>query len=53
MQQNVAAIMPAMTAVPMAFWLPEPAPVLMASGKTPRMNASEVMMMGRRRSLTA
>ncbi|CFP25652.1 Uncharacterised protein [Bordetella pertussis] len=41
--------MPPITPVPMAFWLPEPAPVEMASGTTPRMNASDVIRMGRRR----
>ena len=37
--------------VPIAFWLPEPAPVLMASGSTPSPKASEVMRMGRSRWL--
>ncbi|MCY1179478.1 hypothetical protein D9M73_198820 [compost metagenome] len=33
----------------MACWLPAPAPLAMVNGTTPRMNASEVMMIGRRR----
>src|SRR5690606_9085971 len=44
---RVAVIMPLMTPVPMARWLPDPAPLAMTSGSTPRMKASEVMMMGR------
>src|SRR5207244_1513434 len=39
--------------VPMAFWLPEPAPLLSASGSTPRPKAIEVMRIGRRRWRTA
>ena len=38
-----------MTPVPMAFWAPEPAPLAMASGKTPNMKASEVIRIGRSR----
>ena len=49
----VADTMPPITPVPMSFWLPAPAPVAMANGKTPAMNASEVIRMGRRRSLAA
>jgi hypothetical protein len=45
----VAENMPPMTPVPMAFWPPEPAPEEMANGMTPRMNASEVMRIGRNR----
>jgi hypothetical protein len=45
----VAAIIPPMTPVPMECRLAEPAPVDIASGSTPRMNASEVMTMGRKR----
>ena len=41
------ASMPPITPVPMAFWLPEPAPLAMASGSTPRMKASEVIRIGR------
>ncbi len=46
---TVAVIMPPITPVPMACWLPAPAPVDTASGNTPSMNASEVITMGRRR----
>jgi hypothetical protein len=49
----VAAIIPPMTPVPMECRLAEPAPVDIASGSTPRMNASEVMTMGRKRSRAA
>ncbi len=40
---TVALIMPPKTLVPMAFWLPEPAPWLIASGNTPNMKASDVI----------
>ena len=40
-------------AVPMAFWAPAPAPLVRASGNVPKKNASEVMMTGRSRILTA
>lgn len=46
-----AASMPNTTLMPMARRLDAPAPVLTASGTQPRMKASEVMMMGRKRSL--
>ena len=49
----VAANVPPITPVPMAFWLPEPAPVLIASGNTPMRKAKDVMRMGRRRSRAA
>ena len=42
-----------MTPVPMAFWLPEPAPVLIASGNTPMRKAKEVIRMGRKRNRAA
>ena len=45
--------MPPSTPVPIARCAPEPAPEAMASGSTPRPKASDVMMIGRRRSLTA
>jgi len=45
--------MPPITAVPIARWLAEPAPVASASGKVPRMNASEVMRIGRKRKCAA
>jgi hypothetical protein len=50
---TVAATMPPMTPVPIECRLAEPAPVLMASGSTPRMNASDVITIGRKRSRTA
>src|SRR5690606_36946023 len=43
---GVAASMPPSTPMPTARWLAAPAPVAIASGTTPRMNASEVMRMG-------
>src|SRR6185369_2807407 len=45
----VAVIMPPITPVPIARWPAEPAPVATVSGSTPRMNAIEVMMIGRKR----
>ena len=53
MATKVAASMPPMTPVPIEWRLAEPAPVLMASGSTPRMKASEVMTIGRKRSRAA
>ena len=53
MPSTVPAMVPPSTPVPTAFWLPEPAPVAIASGSTPRPNASEVIRMGRRRMRTA
>ena len=41
--------MPPITPVPMARWAPELAPVAMASGSTPRMNANDVIRIGRKR----
>ena len=49
----VAVAMPPITPVPIARWLAEPAPVEIASGSTPSMKASEVMMIGRKRSRIA
>ncbi len=49
--RTVAVTMPPSTPVPMAFWAPAPAPVATASGSTPKPKASEVMMIGRKRSL--
>ncbi len=46
---NVADVMPPMTAVPSAFWAPAPAPFPSTMGSTPRMNAIEVIKMGRNR----
>ena len=48
--RTVAVIMPPITPVPMAFWAPEPAPLLRASGSTPKMKAREVIRIGRSRS---
>ena len=45
--------MPPITPVPIARWLAEPAPVASTSGSTPRMNAIEVMMIGRKRRCAA
>src|SRR5690606_30035573 len=50
---TVAVIMPPITPVPIARWLAEPAPEAITSGSTPRMKASEVMMIGRKRRCTA
>src|SRR5690606_24361284 len=46
---TVAVSMPPIAPVPMAWELPAPAPLVMARGTTPRVKASEVMMIGRRR----
>ena len=53
MPSTVAEIMPPSTPVPIAFWLPEPAPVLVASGSTPKPKASEVIRIGRSRIFAA
>ncbi len=50
---TVAVIMPPMTPVPIACWLLEAAPTAMASGMTPKMKASDVMTMGRKRCCAA
>lgn len=50
---NVAVIIPPITPVPIACWLAELAPVAIANGTTPRMNARDVMMIGRSRSRAA
>ena len=47
---NVAASIPPMTPVAIECRLAAPAPPLMASGVTPRMNASEVITIGRKRN---
>ena len=46
----VAASMPPMTALPMMRRETAPAPVARTSGRTPRMKAKAVMMIGRSRS---
>ncbi len=45
--------MPPITPVPAETRAPAPAPVEKASGTTPRMNAIDVMMIGRNRSRAA
>ena len=45
--RKVEASMPPATAVPTEFRAPAPAPVAYASGSTPRMNANDVMRIGR------
>jgi hypothetical protein len=50
---TVALIMPPITPVPMARWLAEPAPLASTSGSTPRMKASEVIRIGRKRRCAA
>ena len=51
MARKVAVSMPPITPVPIACWLAEPAPLPIASGSTPRTNASDVIRIGRNRSL--
>ena len=53
MASTVAEIMPPATPVPMSCRLADPAPVLNASGITPRMNASDVIRIGRNRKCAA
>ncbi len=53
MASTVAEIIPANTAVPSARRAPAPAPVPITSGSTPRMNAKEVIRIGRRRTWAA
>src|ERR1700722_6804147 len=50
---TVAVTIPPMTPVPIAVRPPAPAPVAVASGNTPRINANEVIRMGRRRCRAA
>ena len=47
--RNVAAAMPPATAVPTECRASRPAPLATTSGMTPRMNASDVMRIGRSR----
>ena len=49
----VAVIMPPTTPVPIAFSDPDPAPLAIAKGNTPRMKASDVIMIGRSLSRAA
>ena len=51
--RKVPTTMPEITPVPMARWLAELAPEAMASGTTPKMKASEVMTIGRKRRWAA
>ena len=51
--RNVDASMPPATAVPTELRAPAPAPVAYASGSTPRMNANDVMRIGRSRMRAA
>ena len=46
----VAAVMPNTTVVPSTWRDVAPAPVAVASGSAPKMNANDVMRIGRRRS---
>ena len=45
--------MPPITPVPVEWRAPAPAPVEIANGSTPKMNASDVIRIGRKRSLAA
>src|SRR5437773_1913759 len=51
--RKVAASIPPMTPVPTERRAPAPAPAEIARGSTPKMNASEVIRMGRKRSRAA
>ena len=51
--KTVANIIPPMTDVPIAFLAFAPATVLITKGNTPRIKASEVMIIGRKRILQA
>src|SRR5258708_7733318 len=51
--RNVALNIPPITPLPTAFSLPEPAPLAIARGSTPRTNASDVIRIGRRRKCAA
>ncbi len=53
MPNTTANIIPKNTPVPMACRLADPGPEAMTIGNIPRMNASEVMRMGRNRSFEA
>jgi hypothetical protein len=53
MARKVAASMPPITPVPAETRAPAPAPVDSASGSTPRMKASEVIRIGRKRRRAA
>ena len=51
--RNVDVIIPPMTVVPTDCRAADPAPVASASGSTPRMNASDVIRIGRSRMRAA
>ena len=51
--KNVAVVIPATTVIPIDVRAPEPAPVEIANGNTPRMNAKDVIKIGRKRILAA
>ena len=53
MASVLSPIMPPMMPVPMEWRALAPAPMAIASGTQPKMNASEVMMIGRSRSSPA
>ncbi len=53
MASTVALIIPPITPVPIALRLLAPAPELITSGSTPRIKASEVIRIGRRRRRAA
>ncbi len=53
MARKVAASMPPITPVPAEIRAPAPAPLENARGTTPRMNASDVITIGRNRSRAA
>ena len=50
---TVEAVMPPIMPVPIECRLAAPAPVLTASGRTPSINASEVIIIGRKRRCEA
>ena len=50
---NEVINMPAKTAIPNEIRLAAPAPLETTNGKTPRMNANEVIRIGRRRTFPA
>lgn len=53
MANDEAAIIPPITVTPMVLRATAPAPVASTRGNTPKMNARDVMIMGRKRKLTA
>src|SRR5262249_36594979 len=52
-ERNVASSMPPNTVVPSEFRLAAPAPVAISSGITPKMNANDVIRIGRSRTRAA